>query len=173
MATVVVLTVVALLIWTSEPRYDGRSLTDWAIQAQDYENLALTDKPDYLAASNAIHQMGPAAAKPERCSWIAAASVFRVSAPTPSLSQRERGTWLAAIVAKRQRWLDRTGSQSTHRLGLGALSLSLRERAGVGVRRPMRPPSGAMAQRWQTTANRRAGADGPAGESWPDCIVPA
>jgi hypothetical protein len=60
---VMLLAVVALLVWRSEPRYGGRSLTDWAIQAQDYEKLGLTDKPDYLAASNAIHRMGPAAAK--------------------------------------------------------------------------------------------------------------
>ena len=101
--------------------------------------------------------------------------MFGVSTLTPSLSLRERGTWLAAIVAKRQRWLDRTGSQSTHRLGLGALSLSLRERARVrvGVRRPMRPPSRATALRWQTTANRRAGADHAAFGSGPDCMVPA
>ena len=63
MTIVVVLTLVALLIWTSEPRYDGRSLTDWAFDAQICEGLDLTDKPDYLAASNAIYQMGPAAAK--------------------------------------------------------------------------------------------------------------
>lgn len=59
----VVLALVAMFVWRSEPRYGGRSLTDWAMDAQICEGLELTDKPDYLAASNAIHQMGPAAAK--------------------------------------------------------------------------------------------------------------
>ena len=54
---------VAMLFWTSEPRYGGRSLTDWAIDAQNYEKLGLTDKPDYLTASNAIYRTSPAAAK--------------------------------------------------------------------------------------------------------------
>lgn len=62
-AALLITGLVALLLWRSEPRYGGLSLTDWAIQAQHYENLALTDKPDYLSASNAIYQMGPAAAK--------------------------------------------------------------------------------------------------------------
>ena len=63
LATTLITGLVALLLWRSEPRYGGRSLTDWAIQAQDYEKMTLTDRPDYLTASNAIHQMGPAAAK--------------------------------------------------------------------------------------------------------------
>ncbi len=70
---------VALVLWRSEPRYGGRSLTDWAIQGQDYENLALTDKPDYLAASNAIHQMGPAAAK-TAVDWLNSEVTWKKSA---------------------------------------------------------------------------------------------
>lgn len=62
-ASILAVALVALLVWRSEPRYGGRSLTDWAIDAQNGERLAQTDSPDYLAARDAIHQMGPAAAE--------------------------------------------------------------------------------------------------------------
>ena len=58
-------------------------------------------------------------------------------------------------------------SAGTMQLDRGGIGVS-----GAGVRRPMRPPSSAMAQRWQTTANRRAGADHAAFGSRSDCIVP-
>lgn len=63
LATTLITGLVALLLWRSEPRYGGRSLTDWAIDAHDYDQLGLNDRPGYLSASNAIHRMGPAAAK--------------------------------------------------------------------------------------------------------------
>lgn len=93
LATTLITGLVALLLWRSEPRYSGRSLTDWAIQAQDYEKMALTDKPDYLAASNAIYQMGPAAAK-TAVDWLES-DINWVSSPIsrwlPSLRRPFRG----------------------------------------------------------------------------------
>ncbi len=58
-----VLVVVALLLWRSEPRYGGRGLKEWALQAHDHEVTGRINDEGYRSATNAIRRMGPAATR--------------------------------------------------------------------------------------------------------------